>query len=85
MPVHYKNITTKIKYDHYYGMPNYISSIFNLNLHTDMEVACIRTRVVLDIKKKNIWVESFKDLLYIQHKRHDDKTSCISPKENDIK
>ena len=66
-------------------MPNYISSIFNLNLHTDMEVACIRTRVVLDIKKKNIWVESFKDLLYIQHKRHDDKTSCISPKENAIK
>ena len=44
IPVHYKNITTKIKYDYYYGMPNCISSIFNMNLHTDMEVACIRTK-----------------------------------------
>jgi hypothetical protein len=28
-------------------------------------------------QEKNIWEESFKDLLFIQHKRHDDKTSCI--------
>jgi hypothetical protein len=44
-------------------------------------VSRIRIRMVLDIspmQERNIWEENFKGLLFIQHKRHEDKTSSTT-------